>query len=43
MAFMACATLAMTGCTNDDNAIKQPNVIEQQDETDYDDLECFSS
>ena len=41
LAFMAFATLAMTGCSNDDNATEQPNVPERQDVTGFDDLEFF--
>jgi len=31
MAFMTFAILAMTGCSNDDNATEQPDVPERQD------------
>ena len=41
LAFMTFATLAMTGCSNDDNATEQPNVPERQDVTGFDDLEYF--
>ena len=41
MAFMAFAALAMTGCSNDDNATEQPGVPERQDVTGFDDLEYF--
>ena len=30
LVFMAFAALAMTGCSNDDNATEQPNVPERQ-------------
>ena len=41
MAFMAFATLAIVGCSNDDNETEQPDVPERQDVTAFDDLEYF--
>lgn len=38
---MAFATLAMVGCSNDDNETEQPDVPERQDVTGFDDLEYF--
>ena len=43
LAFMAFATLAMVGCSNDDNETEQPNVPERQYVTAFDGLEYFQT
>ena len=35
LAFMAIATLAMVGCSNDDSETEQPNVPEREDVTGF--------